>query len=69
MANTHEYIGNVIADKMKEKGVSLRGLSAKTNTVYGYQIHNIKNGKDCNVSTLFQLLDALGLEITINEKI
>ena len=68
MANTHKYVGDAITTEMKKQKISYRKVEAKTEKVYSYKINSISKGGECTLTTLFKVLDALGLEITINEK-
>lgn len=68
-AKLSEYIRQRIKQRREELGLSMYAVcnnSQKINNKTAYRI--LTHGYDCHVSTLEQILDALGLEIRIVEK-
>lgn len=62
-----ERIGNIIRQKRKSLGLSMEKVAQKTDMTYK-TVLAIEQGKSATMTTLFSILDVLGLEFIIKDK-
>lgn len=62
-----ERIGNIIRQKRKSLGLSMEKVAQKTDMTYK-TVLAIEQGKSATMTTLFTILDVLGLEFIIKDK-
>jgi transcriptional regulator with XRE-family HTH domain len=62
-----ERIGNIIRKKRKSLGLSMEKVAQKTDMTYK-TVLAIEQGKPATMTTLFAILDVLGLEFIIRDK-